>query len=44
MLDEFDLLARRAKQSLLYNLFDAMQAVNMQASVTTVFAKQSYWT
>ena len=37
VLDEFDLFARRAKQSLLYNLFDAMQAVNMQASLATVF-------
>jgi len=29
-LDEFDLFARKPKQTLLYNLLDAMQASDMQ--------------
>ena len=30
VLDEFDLFARKPKQTLLYNLLDAMQASDMQ--------------
>ena len=30
VLDEFDLFGRRAKQTALYNLLDAMQAADMQ--------------
>ena len=30
VLDEFDLLARHAKQTLLYNLLDTVQASNVQ--------------
>eukprot|EP00891_Asterochloris_glomerata_P008225 jgi/Astpho2/8225/fgenesh1_pg.00122_%23_9_t len=33
VLDEFDLFGRRAKQTALYNLLDAMQAADMQAAV-----------
>lgn len=33
VLDEFDLFGKAAKQTVLYNLLDALQASNMQARV-----------
>eukprot|EP00884_Botryococcus_braunii_P011000 jgi/Botrbrau1/19901/Bobra.0059s0022.1 len=33
LLDEFDLFARKSKQSILYNLLDALQSSDMQAAV-----------
>ncbi|KAK9808720.1 hypothetical protein WJX72_002488 [[Myrmecia] bisecta] len=36
VLDEFDMFTKRAKQTLLYNLLDAMQQADMQAAVVGV--------
>ena len=35
VLDELDLFAQKARQTLLYNLLDALQAADMQASLRT---------
>ena len=38
MLDEFDLFAKGTRQTLLYNLLDAMQATDMQVGSPALVA------
>ena len=43
VLDEFDLFGRRAKQTALYNLLDAMQAADMQVRTNLSACMRSVW-
>lgn len=43
VLDEFDLFGRRAKQTALYNLLDAMQAADMQVEAKYFVYMWSLW-